>query len=180
MEVMLRIIMGLEAEDERAARTRFSEIMEEDAVVYRDVASGESLVLPSTRPRKKKMKKSRSNGKTAQKKRNDEVVSSATNVVLQWFLAIGAFTRLIVLLVSVLTGAQSIITGGKEDSSGNRSWGHEDNNSYEHEQKRKLFLRNLQQDGSSQSPFLLSHPTERHPPHILLHSLPRMCVILIP
>ena len=90
------------AKDERAIRTRILEIKEEDVVVYRDVASGKSLVLPSTRPRKKKMKKSRSNGNTAQKKLNDEVVSSATNVVLQRFLAIGAFT-LIVLLVSVLT-----------------------------------------------------------------------------
>ena len=31
---MLRIIMGLEAGDERAARTRFSEIKEGDVVVY--------------------------------------------------------------------------------------------------------------------------------------------------
>ena len=161
MEVNLRILMGLEAGDKRAAGTRFSEIKEEDVIVYRDITSGESLVLPSTRPRKTKKKKSRSNRKIAQIKRNDEVVSSATNFVFQQFLAIGAFTP-IVLLVYVLTGAQSIITGGKEDSSGNRSWGHEDNNSFEHEQKRKLFLRNLQQDGLSQStipPLLATIPT---------------------
>jgi Leucine-rich repeat (LRR) protein len=161
MEVNLRILMGLEAGDKRAAGTRFSEIKEEDVIVYRDITSGESLVLPSTRPRKTKKKKSRSNRKIAQIKRNDEVVSSATNFVFQQFLAIGALTP-IVLLVYVLTGAQSIITGGKEDSSGNRSWGHEDNNSFEHEQKRKLFLRNLQQDGLSQStipPLLATIPT---------------------